>query len=114
MAPKGKKKAAAAASTSQDKPAGETALGDKPYMGFGQYAGEGPMFFVKQFSGLVVAAIGVLIMVSSYSEDYNFVPLDPTGTMWVALVIMMIGLGLHELRPWKVRRSVCAIIAIVQ
>jgi hypothetical protein len=80
-----------------------TKRGERPYRGFGQYAGEGPVFFIRQFSGFVLATIGVLIMASGYSEDYRVVPLSPTNTMYLSLAVMLVGLVLHELRPWKVR-----------
>lgn len=76
-----------------------------PY-GFEQYAGEGPMFWIRQLAGLVIVIIGSLILATSYTEDHWYLPFNPEYGAYVSLVVIGLGALVHEFRPWKVRPHV--------
>ena len=72
--------------------------------GFSQFKGEGPLFYIRQFGGFVIAIIGVLILASGYTEDYAL-PIGTTGSCYLSLAFIVAGLVVHECRPWKVRND---------
>eukprot|EP00892_Ulva_mutabilis_P011083 jgi/Ulvmu1/8347/UM042_0053.1 len=72
-----------------------------PAYGFEQFRGEGIGFYVRQLGGFVLVIIGTLIMCSSYTEDYWFMPLDKEWGPYFALAIICLGAVIHEMRPWK-------------
>lgn len=51
----------------------------------------------------MLVIIGTLILCSSYTEDYWYLPIDKDWGPYAALGIICVGAIVHELRPWKVR-----------
>lgn len=60
------------------------------------------MFYVQQLGGFVLVIIGTLILCSSYTEEYWYLPIDKEYGPYAALAIICLGAVIHELRPWKV------------
>lgn len=63
---------------------------------------QGPIFYVKQLGGFILVIIGTLILCSSYTEEYWYLPIDKEYGPYAALAIICLGAVVHELRPWKV------------
>lgn len=101
-------KAPATASTSakaEPSAASTSAADAKPTYGFKQYAGEGPLFYLRQFGGFGLVVIGALILATSYNEDWQLIKMSPDVASYVSLAVIVLGAIVHELRPWKVRSS---------
>jgi preprotein translocase subunit Sec61beta len=69
---------------------------------FSEFAGEGPVFYIRQFAGFAFVILGVVILATSYSEDLQIIPISPTVAVYVSLAAIIVGAILHEFRPWKV------------
>lgn len=96
----GKKSSAARAGKAEQSAIDEAAKMD-PY-GWEQYAGEGPMFWIRQLAGLVIVILGSLILATSYTEDHWYLPFNPDYGAYVSLAVIALGALVHEFRPWKV------------
>ena len=70
--------------------------------GFAQFAGEGPLFYMRQFGGFVICSIGAIILFSSYNEDWKFLPVSTSTASYIALFVMGVGAIVHEIRPFRV------------
>lgn len=46
--------------------------------------------------------LGTLVLCTSYTEDYWYLPIDAEYGPYAALAIICFGAVVHELRPWKV------------
>lgn len=81
-------------------------------IGFGQFAGEGPLFYIRQFSGLIICAVGALFLVTSYTETWKILPFRESTSSYVGLAIMAVGAAVHEVRPFKV--STCPLRVLIK
>jgi hypothetical protein len=98
----GKKSVATRSSEPAESKAVEEARKLNPY-GLEQFAGEGPLFWIRQLAGLFTVILGSLILATSYSEDHWFLPFNPEYGAYVSLAVIAVGGIVHEFRPWKVR-----------
>jgi hypothetical protein len=73
-----------------------------PNYGLEQFRGEGPLFWIRQFAGLLIVVLGALILASAYFEDASWLPVSPEYRPYLALAVIVAGAIVHEFRPWKV------------
>lgn len=75
-------------------------------IGFGQFKGEGPRFYLRQFSGFFFVLAGIMCLLAPQAMGESDAPLlgvDKKYLPFVALALVLGGTYLHETRPFKVR-----------
>jgi hypothetical protein len=109
------KKSAATRSSAQtaEQKAVEKAQKLDPY-GFEQFAGEGPLFWIRQLAGLFIVILGSLVLASSYTEEHWYLPFDPQYGAYASLALIAVGAIVHEFRPWKARPNSCLLMNAAQ
>jgi hypothetical protein len=77
----------------------------KETIGFAQFKGQGPSFYLRQFSGCVVVVVGIscLFMPHFGEADAPLLGINKQYMPFIALTIVCIGTYLHETRPYRVR-----------
>eukprot|EP01025_Chloroclados_australasicus_P047473 TRINITY_DN5325_c0_g1_i1.p2 TRINITY_DN5325_c0_g1~~TRINITY_DN5325_c0_g1_i1.p2 ORF type:complete len:155 (-),score=11.58 TRINITY_DN5325_c0_g1_i1:310-774(-) len=67
---------------------------------YAPFKDEGPLFFIRQYAGVLIVMLGVFILATSYSE-MEWLPLSPNQSIYASFGIVCVGAIIHELRPWK-------------